>query len=525
MKRFLLFLLIAILPSLVFAQVVYQDLTATGIYQFIDELANLSIVSVNSAVKPYSRKFIAEKLREANNRKENLNKRQQKELDFYLRDYNLELQADLSYITQNSFFKKKKNFRLPFNPLSFEYKDSLFTFSLRPVLGISYIINENGTAYHRWNGAEVFGYVGKHFGFYASLRDNHESQILVTPDYLTQDEGAAWKGSPKGGGDYSEMRGGITFAWNWGSVAFVKDHFQWGDHNHGSNILSGRTPSFPYFNLRMKPVSWFEFNYTYGWLVSEVIDSSKSYPIAGGTRASYFNKYFAGSFFTFTPLARLDISLGNSVIYCADNINPAYLSPFLFYFNYGYSEGSGKSPYYGKEVQTFLNISSRNIKHLHIYADLFVNRFSLKAISYKAGFSLSDFPLNNLSLSAEYTRNNSEAYASGLSTTTFASNRYNLGHYLEENSQEFFVALSFKPLRGLNVDASWMLAQHGEGINLKSLDYWNQELCASVKYEVINNAYVYLEYRKSWTAGNVKYNPSIYQGNTNNLITGINIGF
>jgi len=496
-----------------------------NIYEFIDELANLKIIAINSVVKPYTRKYIAEKLEEASGKKHLLNKRQQKELSFYLRDFNLELQADLSYITKNSFFKNKKKFRLPFNPLSFLYKDSLFTFSLRPILGFTSFKNENGYAYHRWNGAEIFGYIGKHFGFYANLRDNRENQFMVTPFYFTQDEGAAWKGDEKGGSDYSEMRGGLTWQWRWADLVFVKDHYQWGDHYNGSNIFSGRTPSYPYLQLHMKPVQWFEFTYLHAWLVSEVIDTNESYPISGGVRETYFNKFLASSIFTFTPFEGLNLSIGNSVVYCSSNMNPAYLSPFLFYFKYNYAEGSGKSPEYGKEVQTFLHISSRNIKYLHLYFNVFVNQLNFEGLSYKVGFRVSDFPLTNLSVTGEYTRNNSKSYVSAIHTTTYESNRYGLGHYLRENSQEFYVALSFKPIRGLHVDASYILAKHGQGENLRLLDFRNQVISATVKYEVINNAYVFIEYQWRQVEGDVRYTPPVFLGNTNNLVSGINIGF
>ena len=75
----------------------------------------------------------------------------------------------------------------------YTYKDSLFTFSVNPILGIDYFSNDSGSFYHRWNGAEAFAYIGKHWGFYASLRDNHESILLEKEDFLTQRTGANYK--------------------------------------------------------------------------------------------------------------------------------------------------------------------------------------------------------------------------------------------------------------------------------------------------------------------------------------------
>jgi hypothetical protein len=82
-------------------QVVYQDLTNEGIYDFIDEMANLRIIDLTSVIKPYSRMFIASKLKQVQASRDKLNKRQARELDFYLQDFNLELQTNLQYFKQN----------------------------------------------------------------------------------------------------------------------------------------------------------------------------------------------------------------------------------------------------------------------------------------------------------------------------------------------------------------------------------------------------------------------------------------
>ncbi len=528
MRRILLITILALVTFTAGSQIVYQDLTNTNIYDFIDELANDKIIVVTSVIKPYPREFIARKLQEASSadNRNKLSKRQQKELDFYLRDFNLELKPDLSYINKNSFFKKKENFRVPFNPLEFVYKDTIFTFVLRPIFGVSYVKNENGSAYHRWNGAEVFGYVGKHFGFYASLRDNHEDHLLTGPQMINQEEGAVWKPYPGGAGDYSEMRGGMTWKWKWGDLSFVKDHFTWGDNYHGSNIMSGRVPSLPFLKYHMYPLKWLEFTWVQAWLVSEVPDTTKTYTLpTGAKRITYFNKYYASSMFTFKPVPGLDLSIGNSVVYCAAYMNPAYISPFLFYFNYSYAEGDGKSAFYGKEVQTFINVSSRNLKHFHLYADLFVNQASVEGISYKVGCRMQDVGLRNYSVTVEYTRNNGKAYTSALPTTAYLSNQYGLGSYLKENSMEIYAALCWKPIRGLRFDASYLFAKHGEGTTLSALDYKDQEIAVQARYEVINNAYVYVQYLRRQVEGDVRYIPAVYFGNTNSLLAGINIGF
>lgn len=537
-------MMICCVPLSALPQEVYQDLTNVGIYDFMDELANLKIIELNSAVRPYSRMFIAMKLKQADSSRDKLNKRQKKELDFYLQDFNLEAKPDLSYFKKGKgLFHKKDHFGIPLSPLSFVYKDSLFTFSLRPVWGIRGFVSQKTNAYHRWGGADLFGSIGKHFGFWASLRDNHESEMLVQPKYLTSEEGAAWKVSGIGG-DYSEMRGGISFAWNWGSVTLAKDHFQWGDSYHGSNILSGRTPSFPYFQLQMKPVKWFSFNFINGWLNSEVIDSALSYELTNGYRKTYFDKYLSAAIFTFTPWKNLNLSIGNSVVSCSKNYDPAYLSPFLFYVNTPSGGDSAQKAHYGRNSQFFVNLSSRQIRHLHLYASLFIDDLGSKknydttkscisspaynSISWKAGLRAGNLFNSNITFTAEYTRTTPKTYSDPVSTLTFESNRYNLGSFLKDNSQEVYASLGYRPVRGLMINIVFNWAEHGSTADTKTLQnvVWRYTLLGgNVSYEFINNAYVTLAFENQNITGDTGLSPVIFQGNQNIFSGGINIGF
>jgi hypothetical protein len=520
-------------------QAVNQDLTNTGIYDFMDELANLKIIDLTSVVKPYTRMFIAQKLKQAINCREKLNKRQNKELDFYLKDYDLELQSDLRYFKQTKgLFHSKENFGIPLSPLAFVYKDSLFTFSIRPIWGIYGYMTQynNSNVYHRWGGAEIFGSIGKHFGYYASLRDNHESGLLVLPQYLTQEEGAAWKESDYGG-DYSEMRGGISYAWNWGSVVLAKDHFQWGDSYHGPNIFSGRTPSFPYLQLQMKPVKWFDFTFINGWLISDVVDSSRSYKESNGSREYFFNKFLYAAIMTFTPLNNLNLSIGNSVVSCSKNYNPAYLSPFLFYVNSSSKGDSAQRAHYGRNDQLFFNISSRQIRHLHLYVSVFIDGLGSKKsgdstafnyFSWKGGIRASNLLNQNLTFTAEYTRTTPHKYSDSISTLSFESNQYYLGNYLKDNSQEVFLSLGYRPFRGLMFDLSWNWAEHGGSKDTKTLEsvVWSyNNLKLEVTYEFINDAYVSIAYQKLIITGDPELSPPNFYGHQNIISGGINIGF
>ncbi|CAN5688751.1 hypothetical protein BH11BAC1_BH11BAC1_23810 [soil metagenome] len=518
------------------SQEVYQHISYTDIYDFLDELASSKIIDINSAVKPYARILIAEKLQEASSKRSELNKRQQGDLDFYLRDYNKEL-------IQDKNFKRRLDL--------FYFKDSLFSFTLNPILGVRYYTNDSGSFYHRWNGAEAYGYVGKNFAVYASLRDNHESLKLSNPAYLNLEQGAEYKGE-KEGGDYSEMRGGITYTWKWGSFGIIKDHFVWGDNEHGSNIFSGRTPSFAHLNLHLRPARWLDFNYIHGWLVSNVIDSSKVYYVNGSLNREVFRpKYVAANLATVTIVRGLDVSVGNSIVYSDQNVNLAYLIPVFFYKSVDHTQSSTGADELGQNAQMFFNISSRNIKNVHLYVAGFIDEISLhnaankkeqsNFISGKVGLKISNLLHKNIFITAEYTRTNPVTYRHYVTTTTFESNGYNMGNYLGDNSQEGYLALGYKPLARLSLEVSYAKAQKGieyyydghKGSNGKGLPfidrvYWQSENAAlKIQYQLVNSVYGSLAIVNSNNSGILDdvYNMPFLKGNHTTISFAVNVGF
>ena len=99
MMRVLLIAAFALCGSLpAAAQFVPTHISNEGIYLFLDELASEGIIDLYSLVKPYSRALIAAKLEEADGWRERLTRRQQSELDFYLKDYGKETDRGLSLI-------------------------------------------------------------------------------------------------------------------------------------------------------------------------------------------------------------------------------------------------------------------------------------------------------------------------------------------------------------------------------------------------------------------------------------------
>jgi len=529
LKRVIIFIVTAALfqiQSTLFSQEVPQSVRNTGIYDFLDELANHRIIEINSAVKPYSRLYISRKLKEAEGKKEELSPRQQKELEFYLLDFNKESEPGKNWHRRTDLFY---------------YKDTLFSITVNPVLGGELFLNSSGKATYARNGAEVRAYAGK-WGFYASLRDNHENPLLGKPEYLTKMDG----GHIKNNTDWSDMQGGVTRSWKWGSIGLVKDRVQWGDNYNGANIFGGNNPTFVQLKLRVSPVKWFDFNYFHGWLTSMVVDSSRSFWVMNSYgsdyREVYHRKYIAANMFTLTPFSNLNISFGNSIVYDNDNVNPAYLIPVFFYKSVDHSLTSGIN---NMNSQMFIGFSSRQIKNLHLYGDIFIDELSTGRItnpnewnflSYKAGFRLDDLPVRDLSFTAEFTYTYPLTYQHNVPTTTFQTASFNLGHYLRDNAREWYIAFDYRPLRAMDLNLFFLDAIRGPDYNelggsrlgnppLASIEWHNRSYGMKASYQVINDLYVWGSVITSSITGDSRWTPEFFFGKKTTVNAGLTAGF
>ena len=553
MKLKILFLISVIyFTTNLYSQIVYEHISNTAIYTFLDELSVDGAIVLNKATKPYSRTFIAEKLLEAESNSSKLTIRQQKEIAFYLQSFRIDTSEPLAPKLGVLDLLPEANWATSLDPMAGFYKDTFVTFSLKPIIGSQIWNNENGNNFHRWSGVDAYGYMGKHLAFYGSLRDNIESEWMAKPTYLVREMGVPVK--PNYAGEigqvaYTEMRGGLTYQWNWGDVSLVKDHVEWGINYAGSNIFSGRTPSFAMLKFNLNPVKWFEFNFYHGWLASAEVDSSRSYFGNPQTiRDVFYEKNIAANLFSFKPWSHTRFSFGNSIVYSDMGTHPAYLNPFMFYKSIDHtyqSTGDIINNDAGQNAQMYAEVSTKVVPYFHFYASLYIDEISMSKVtdpdlntnllSYKLGLKSYNL-LPNVSFTFEYTKNRPMVYAHYIRTTTFASNKYSLGHYLGENAQEIYGDISWKPIRGLYFQMNYTLAQKGpELLNdanfnrglpfMESVEWEKKELCFKASYEIFNNAYLFGYYSVSSISGNAKYNTPYFNGDTKTLSLGLTNNF
>lgn len=448
----------------VYGQIVYEPLHR-DIYQYLSRLAQKGIIELDDQVKPISRLYIAEKLKELSTKHTSLTSLEKDELNFYMMDFDRELK----FIVNDSIVEKEMKIAGRDNAgrmRLFSYSDNLFNINVSPIFGYKIGSRDNAKATHFWNGVYIYGYLTNHIGVSFDFRDNNESGTTIdkfksfTPVTGTNERNdlIIFPYSPNKV-EYSEAKTVISGNWKWGTASVGKEFFEWGYGESGKLVLSQKAPSFPFIRLDINPVNWFSFNYIHAWLASDVIDSSDIYSTSfGNKRFRFRDKFLASHTITVKPIEGLNISIGESIVY-SDQLEISYLIPVMFfrladhYLSRHYNSA-------GSNAQFFGSISSRNhIPNTHLYTTLFIDEITISGLfdSYKqrnqlgfsAGASVADLPFENLHLTLEYTRIYPFAYVHFIQTTTYQSASHTLGHWMGHNADQLYGSVEYRFLRGL----------------------------------------------------------------------------
>ncbi len=523
------------------AQNIPVPLTEIRLYDLIDELATDGIISINEAVRPFSRKQVADLLQQADDKQDMLNNRQRQDIAFYLNE--LALERD-TMPTQYVQYTDNRTFNLSLCDPQFAYmtKDKIFKMQIKPILGMDIIASKKGAIFKRWWGADLKMDIAHHVSIWGSLRDiSYNGQWalsskyfptnsdkmngarITTPSYLNNISGMEYKEATYGG-DFSDSKGGISLYTWWGSISLSRENIRWGDAYHSSNILSGRNPAVPQLSLQLTPVWWFQFDYFHSWLISNVLNSEDYYTenmiLDVNTNKTITssalrprNKYMAANMFTFMPCKWVHFSFGNSIVYAENSPQAAYFIPIAFYKSLDHLMTKGTHTQ-NQNSQAFFTITARPVEHLKLYTSCYVDEIKFSRfkssnpennlISYLVGFDWGGWPVKGLSLKGEFMRSYIGCYTNSIDALAYTSNSYLMGHYMGDNAQSIYAELSYRPIRGMWVALSYTddtkynqynyLRQGiGKAIAQKPFDkkiYRNYEIAAQFVYEVHPNMYL-----------------------------------
>ncbi len=414
-------------PIFLYSQVSNVKLDS-DVYSFLSILSQKGIIEYNDLVKPLSRRYIAEKLIDVDEKVGKLTKLQKRELYFYKAEYGFEIEKiqsgkgivkrkvnesksgirNLEFDAKNEkkdgkkprdLFDKSWEFEVrsslnkheaeevkderftfadwdKYNRLRFfNYKNNLFNLNVSPILGYEKASWEGDSYANLFLGFDFNGEIGHFIGFNFELKQTRQSPRVTNLLYnrFSKNTSIDLQLADSYRLEYSTINVdiGIKLA-KWGSLTVGKNSLNWGYAENGKIVLSEKAPPFPYIRLDIKPTDWLTFNYIHAWLNSDLVDTSSNYATwryekwREIDKFSYIPKFMAMHSATFNIWNGIDFSIGESAVY-SDQLQFAYLIPIMF-FDLVDEYLNRNDNYAGASTQLFLAFSSRNnIPNTHLY--------------------------------------------------------------------------------------------------------------------------------------------------------------
>lgn len=474
------------------SQIVYEPLYK-DVYPYLERLSHKGIIEFTDLVKPLSKKYIAEKLIEAKSNIEMLTELERDELEFFEKDYFLEINR---FAEENenqkylNYFEDDEAERFRF----FSYGDKTFKAVASPILGFDIAFPDKDRIFHSWMGLSAYSYLLNNIGISLYFKTNNEkgNSLDIKRDFTPKTGIIPEVHDNERDISYTDVRSSISADWGWGNVVIAKDYIEYGYAKFGKLVLSNKAPSFPYIRIEIKPVDWFSFNYFHAWLSSTVIDSVN---LAAYNRNIFRDKYLAWHSLTVTPLKGLDISIGESVVY-SDRLEFVYLMPIMFYYLADEYISNRINKPGDANQQIFLTLSSKNhLMNTHIYGTLLIDELTIAVINgslfinasnggftsdrqrtqlgYTVGLSITDLPINNITLTTEYTRINPFLYGHHDPAQTYTNSSYLMGHWMGHNSDLVYLDLKYRFYRGFEANLWGAYIRKGSSDN--SLQYQQPE--------------------------------------------------
>jgi hypothetical protein len=488
------------------AQTVFTS-TDEPVYSFLDRMALEGKIVYHDEVRPLTRIQIARLLQSLEKSQSEMNDVEKEDYNWYCQEFASEL--------------GKPNIERSF---LYKYRDSVFHFTVSPFAG--YEISKYGDAsgHRRWWGGKLWATYDDYFSGSFEYRDNTEyggnadRKKLFSPKsgyYLTTSSGNSF--------DYSDVKGGVSLTWKWGSFSVIKDYMNWGHGKFGQIILSSKAPDFPQIRLIMQPTDWLRFYYTQGWLNSMIYDSSRFYYNYPGSldpsiETKYIDKYFVANMVSVTINKNIDFSLGNSFVYGGSPRLETFI-PFMYYKVMDHNTGRQLTD--DGNGMIFSDIKINYPSSYKFYGTLLIDalniRQMLKGIWYTSWFAFTvgakkvDVIIPNLDLNIEYTQLRPWIYENHSQISTYKHMDYVLGDWMGQNADELSLQFSYKPTRQATITLTGERIRKG-GIKDISYAYSNPpaelpflygplrkeySVQGGIRYEVLRDAYVDLQLKYS----------------------------
>lgn len=463
------FIITALISINIFAQTEYVNYN-DPVYNFLERMSNLQLIeNYNSFEIPKTRNEIAKNVRELLKDPSKLDESDLLMLDDFKNEYEFELFGTLdrakSIIGNGSYdiFSDDKKYLYYFSNSS---RMNLFINMIgesEVIFGKPFNSDKTNSANMFLLGGELRGTLMDKISFYlrgtnGTIHGNRNTALMKKelqynfkfnekPDESFFDETQAYLGV-----DFNLLK-----------LKLGRDRVMLG---YGSNkaIIEDNSPMFDYLSLNIN-YSFFSFSYLYAKLLG------KSIFVADSVSGSYNfvpEKYFAYHRMGFNLSKHADFGIGEIVVYGERSFDLSYLIPFSFFKSVEHSNRDRDN------TMLFIDFANRSIPSTKFYFTFLIDDISFNKIGkgwwgnqtlLNVGVQTIPFyKIMPIDFKLEYLRIEPYTYSHRLNRNSFTNLGYNLGTFLQPNSELIFAEISYRFTNRLSMLANFSYTNHGANI-------------------------------------------------------------
>ena len=309
------------------------------------------------------------------------------------------------------------------------------------------------------------GTLGDTFAFYSRFRETRErgTKVYDSPDVLSTRRVGFVK-LRDDFADYDEALAYMLVRVPWFLIEFGRDSLQWGPGARSTLILSPAAPPFTMVKLEAR-YGRLKYVALGGVLRTEELDSLRTYQVGPLLRKDFRKKAIAAHRLEVAATGWLDVAASEVIIYGDRGLDIAYFNPTIVLRATERDQGDRDN------ATAALDMEARLPNRLKSYGTFFIddltkskigtNFFGNKLAFLGGVFWVDPWRLVNTDFRFEYARLDPFVYTHTFPVNAFTNWRTSLGHPLDPNSDEWYLAARHRPRRALLVELALWGRRHG----------------------------------------------------------------
>ena len=441
--------------------------SANPVYDFLERMeSQLIIQDYNSFEIPKTRKEIAGYIKQVIKNENKLDEVDKK----ILKDLEIEFEYDLSGTLNNSqsiigkgkydvfssnqkylyYYNEPKKFNLFINLLG--EGEAIFNNDIQNKKNLSTSLG--------YFGGELRGTILNKFGFYlkgfnGNVFGNRETALLRNDlKYnfkLNEKPDQAF---------FDETEGYLTADFDLVKFKLGQDRMNIG-YGPVKALIDDNSPEFDYigFNISYK---FFNFSYFHGKLLG---NTTFSFDSTTGDQTTVEEKYIGYHHIGFNISKDVNFGVGEFIIYGDRPLDLSYLNPFSFYKSIEHQNRDRDNS------MLFFDFKNNSIRGLKLYFTYLIDDITINKLGtgwwgnqfiFNAGlYSTNLYKIMPLDFRFEYLRIDPYVFTHRFLRNNFTNFGYNLGSFLQPNSELFYFQLNYRFTNRLNVSGDFSYSNHG----------------------------------------------------------------